>query len=79
MSSTAEELPTGNARLMITLAVMSATLIQVLDTTIVNVALPHMGIGARVVGDARPAEDHRVRGAGDEESCKEGEESFHGP
>jgi MFS transporter, DHA2 family, multidrug resistance protein len=36
------ELPTGTARLMITLAVMSATLIQVLDTTIVNVALPHM-------------------------------------
>ena len=30
------------ARLLITLAVMSATLIQVLDTTIVNVALPHM-------------------------------------
>jgi DHA2 family multidrug resistance protein len=30
------------ARLMITLAVMSSTLIQVLDTTIVNVALPHM-------------------------------------
>src|SRR3954471_24450661 len=29
-------------RLWITLAVMSATLIQVLDTTIVNVALPHM-------------------------------------
>ncbi|HKU12979.1 MAG TPA: DHA2 family efflux MFS transporter permease subunit [Steroidobacteraceae bacterium] len=29
-------------RLMITFAVMSATLIQVLDTTIVNVALPHM-------------------------------------
>jgi DHA2 family multidrug resistance protein len=29
-------------RFMITLAVMSATLIQVLDTTIVNVALPHM-------------------------------------
>src|SRR5437868_7980764 len=29
-------------RLLITLAVMSATLIQVLDTTIVNVALPHM-------------------------------------
>jgi DHA2 family multidrug resistance protein len=29
-------------RLMITLAVMSSTLIQVLDTTIVNVALPHM-------------------------------------
>lgn len=27
---------------MVTLAVMSATLIQVLDTTIVNVALPHM-------------------------------------
>ncbi len=36
------ELPTGAARLMITFAVMSATLIQVLDTTIVNVALPHM-------------------------------------
>jgi DHA2 family multidrug resistance protein len=32
----------GGGRLMITLAVMSATLIQVLDTTIVNVALPHM-------------------------------------
>jgi DHA2 family multidrug resistance protein len=30
-------------RLLITLAVMSATLIQVLDTTIVNVALPHIG------------------------------------
>ncbi len=36
------ELPTGAERLMVTLAVMSATLIQVLDTTIVNVALPHM-------------------------------------
>jgi len=33
--------PTAS-RLMITFAVMSATLIQVLDTTIVNVALPHM-------------------------------------
>jgi len=41
MSDT-EELPTGTERLMITFAVMSATLIQVLDTTIVNVALPHM-------------------------------------
>jgi len=30
------------SRLLITFAVMSATLIQVLDTTIVNVALPHM-------------------------------------
>src|SRR5688572_3921036 len=29
-------------RLLITISVMSATLIQVLDTTIVNVALPHM-------------------------------------
>ena len=29
-------------RLLITLAVMSATVMQVLDTTIVNVALPHM-------------------------------------
>ncbi|MGZ5032590.1 MAG: DHA2 family efflux MFS transporter permease subunit [Usitatibacter sp.] len=38
----AHVLPTGVARLMITFAVMSATLIQVLDTTIVNVALPHM-------------------------------------
>jgi MFS transporter, DHA2 family, multidrug resistance protein len=34
--------PATAGRLMITLAVMSATLIQVLDTTIVNVALPHM-------------------------------------
>jgi DHA2 family multidrug resistance protein len=34
--------PPAAGRLMITLAVMSATLIQVLDTTIVNVALPHM-------------------------------------
>ncbi|KIF83217.1 DHA2 family efflux MFS transporter permease subunit [Noviherbaspirillum autotrophicum] len=34
--------PDKASRLMITLAVMSATLIQVLDTTIVNVALPHM-------------------------------------
>jgi DHA2 family multidrug resistance protein len=42
MASAAGALPTGSARLMITLAVMSATLIQVLDTTIVNVALPHM-------------------------------------
>ncbi len=42
MATAAAELPTGTARLMITLAVMSATLIQVLDTTIVNVALPHM-------------------------------------
>lgn len=31
-----------NNRLLIVIAVMSATLIQVLDTTIVNVALPHM-------------------------------------
>jgi MFS transporter, DHA2 family, multidrug resistance protein len=35
-------LPGPGERLLITLAVMSATLIQVLDTTIVNVALPHM-------------------------------------
>jgi DHA2 family multidrug resistance protein len=32
----------GGSRLFLTLAVMSATVIQVLDTTIVNVALPHM-------------------------------------
>jgi DHA2 family multidrug resistance protein len=32
----------GASRLFITFAVMSATLMQVLDTTIVNVALPHM-------------------------------------
>src|SRR3954449_7113822 len=37
----AAPVPVAN-RLMITLAVMSATLMQVLDTTIVNVALPHM-------------------------------------
>src|SRR5215212_6267505 len=36
------ESPSQRERLLITLAVMSATLIQVLDTTIVNVALPHM-------------------------------------
>ena len=36
------ELPSKGDRLLITFAVMSATLIQVLDTTIVNVALPHM-------------------------------------
>src|SRR5213075_1220283 len=42
MATSTEVLPTGSERLMITLAVMSATLIQVLDTTIVNVALPHM-------------------------------------
>src|SRR3954471_14689403 len=46
MSSNAEAVhsePVPSAsRLMITFAVMSATLIQVLDTTIVNVALPHM-------------------------------------
>ena len=35
-------LPDRGDRLLITFAVMSATLIQVLDTTIVNVALPHM-------------------------------------
>jgi len=33
---------TPTTRLLITVAVMTATLIQVLDTTIVNVALPHM-------------------------------------
>ena len=32
----------GTQRVLITFAVMSATLLQVLDTTIVNVALPHM-------------------------------------
>ena len=37
-------------RLYITLAVMSATVMQVLDTTIVNVALPHMAgeLGAAI-------------------------------
>ena len=34
--------PEGGSRLFLTLAVMAATVIQVLDTTIVNVALPHM-------------------------------------
>ena len=32
----------GASRVLVTLAVMGATVIQVLDTTIVNVALPHM-------------------------------------
>src|SRR5215472_17128148 len=32
----------SGSRLLLTLAVMAATVIQVLDTTIVNVALPHM-------------------------------------
>ncbi|HDO34013.1 MAG TPA: MFS transporter, partial [Chromatiales bacterium] len=32
----------GSERALITVAVMSATVMQVLDTTIVNVALPHM-------------------------------------
>ncbi|HZQ60254.1 MAG TPA: DHA2 family efflux MFS transporter permease subunit [Casimicrobiaceae bacterium] len=36
------QLPSKADRLLITFAVMAATLIQVLDTTIVNVALPHM-------------------------------------
>ena len=34
--------PMTGSRTMVTLAVMAATVIQVLDTTIVNVALPHM-------------------------------------
>src|SRR4029078_2158246 len=42
MAAVTQELPTGSERLMITLAVMSATLIQVLDTTIRNVGLPHL-------------------------------------
>jgi DHA2 family multidrug resistance protein len=45
VSATAPVAPLAVApaeRLMITFAVMSATLVQVLDTTIVNVALPHM-------------------------------------
>ena len=37
-----EALPANNERLLITTAVMSATLSQVLDTTIVNAAPPHM-------------------------------------
>lgn len=41
-SAAATPEPDKATRLFITLAVMSATLIQVLDTTIVNVALPHM-------------------------------------
>src|SRR5690349_22612642 len=35
------ELPTGE-RLIVTVGVMAAVLLQVLDTTIANVALPHM-------------------------------------
>jgi DHA2 family multidrug resistance protein len=42
MSSVVTAIPSGSARIFVTLAVMSSTLIQVLDTTIVNVALPHM-------------------------------------
>ena len=34
--------PESGSRLFLTLAVMAATVVQVLDTTIVNVALPHM-------------------------------------
>jgi len=34
--------PDGGSRVFLTLAIMAATVIQVLDTTIVNVALPHM-------------------------------------
>src|SRR5919202_51178 len=42
MASTAtHELPTGQ-RLIVTVGVMAAVLLQVLDTTIANVALPHM-------------------------------------
>ncbi len=37
----AHQLPTGQ-RLIVTVGVMSAVLLQVLDTTIANVALPHM-------------------------------------
>jgi len=43
MSAGAASAPAAKVdRVMITLAVMSSTLMQVLDTTIVNVALPHM-------------------------------------
>ena len=41
-SATAPHEPQALHRGLITVAVMSATLMQVLDTTIVNVALPHM-------------------------------------
>jgi DHA2 family multidrug resistance protein len=41
-SAAAQEPAAPTERLLITFAVMSATLMQVLDTTIVNVALPHM-------------------------------------
>ena len=37
-------LPSGQ-RLIVTIGVMMAVLLQVLDTTIANVALPHMQIG----------------------------------
>jgi DHA2 family multidrug resistance protein len=39
---TASEPTTPLRRLVLSLFVMSATLMQVLDTTIANVALPHM-------------------------------------
>lgn len=42
-STTAERIGDGSShRFLISLAVMSATILQALDTTIVNVALPHM-------------------------------------
>ncbi len=41
MTANANE-PQGGSRFFVALAVMAATVIQVLDTTIVNVALPHM-------------------------------------
>ena len=37
----AHPLPSGQ-RLIVTIGVMAAVLLQVLDTTIANVALPHM-------------------------------------
>lgn len=37
-----DDLPVGMRRVMITLSIMLATIMQALDTTIANVALPHM-------------------------------------
>ena len=41
-TQTSAAAPPATSRLLVSIAVMAATVIQVLDTTIVNVALPHM-------------------------------------
>ncbi|MGH7126277.1 MAG: EmrB/QacA family drug resistance transporter, partial [Stellaceae bacterium] len=43
--------PAGGNRAMITISVMLATVMQVIDTTIANVALPHMQGGLSATQD----------------------------